>query len=135
MTRANVVEQILFHDPVPHTLPCVDDRGEFQERYPGGFAPIGMAADGGWLRFSPVRIMRVGEGLSDHQFRRLCESIVAYQQDTIVGFGLQWPADLVIVKFFDDEPDDATVLLASARRLGLSLVRFLGADRRPGAPT
>lgn len=135
MNRANVVEEVLFRDPIPGTVPCVDDSTDFLASYPAGFAPMGLAEDGGRLRFSPARIMRVGEALSDDQFRRLCEAIVLWQQLSIVGFGLQWPADLVVAKFVDDEPDDASVLAVIARRHGMSLVRFLGADRGVGVRT
>lgn len=132
MNRANVVEEVLFRDPVPHTAPCVDDSAEFLAAHPAGFAPIGLD---GHIRFSPARVVRVGEGLSDAQFRRLCDAIVWWQQHSIVGYGLQHPADLVVAKFVDDYPDDGTVLSAVARRNEMSLVRFLGADRGTGAPT
>lgn len=135
MNRAELALQVLCEDPVPHTVPCTDDSAEFLALYPAGFAPVGLAEDGGRLRFSPARIVQVGEGLSDRQFRRLCEAIVWWQQHSIVGFGLQHPADLVVLKFVDDYPDDGTVLSVVARRNGMSLVRFLGADRGTGLHT
>lgn len=132
MNRTEVVREVLSADPIPGSTPAVNDDATFLECYPGGFAPIGRAGEGDVLQFSPARIVAVGEGLTDAQFRRLCVAIWRYQQRTIVSVGMRHPADLIVMKFISDEPEDATVLAATARRLHLSLVRFLGADRGAG---
>lgn len=135
MSRAELALTILCSEALDGFAPRVNDGPIFAGRYPGGFAPVGTVDEGDFLEFSPAHIALVGKDLDDEQFRRLCEAIRMYQQATIVSVGIRMPADLVVLKFIDDEPEDATVLAVMAAKLRMPLVRFVGADRGTGVHT
>ena len=133
--RADLARQILSADPIDGFAPKVNDGAIFAGRYPGGFAPVSKFSEGGFLEFCPTHIVTIGADLSDAQFRRMCDAIHSYQRQSIVATAMQYPPDLIVLTFIDDEPEDATVLAVMAQRWRMSFVRFLGADRGTGVQT
>lgn len=135
MNRTELATRIISTNPPSGFKPKVNDGPIFAGRFPGGFAPIGKVADGNFLEFCPEQIGFVGRDLSDRQFLRLCEAIRSYQHMTIPNFSLRLPADLIVEAFLVDEPEHGAMLAVTAARAGLTIVRFLGADRGTGIHT
>lgn len=135
MGRVEIAREVLSADRGDGFVAHENDGAVFAGRFPGGFAPLGRIAEGDFLEFSASHVALIGEGLSEPQFRRLCEAICVYQRATAINFCLLLPPDLIVLAFISEHPDDAAVLAAVAARLRMSLVRFVGADRGTGIHT
>lgn len=100
----------------------------FLVKHAGGFSPIGPVDEGEVFHVMPRRVVELGAHLSDEGFTTFCEAIRCWQRETLFEYVLRLAPELIVAKFRQDHPKEATVLLAVARHHDIEPVAFFGAD-------
>jgi hypothetical protein len=131
MTRTRR-EEVLFALPqlIPDNFPWVErDDPEWRADFPCGVEPL-FSVIGETLILCVDQIVAAGVRLDDYEFGSLIDALVSWVFATSIALWEGQSTETVLALFESAHPVDCMLLTHTANLNGLSLVRFLGLDRR-----
>jgi hypothetical protein len=126
--RVQVALNALLPDQVTWIERC---EPKWLEAFPAGIAPRFTYTK--TVDVCPDRIVEVGASLEDYDFESLLDALIVWVVLSQIDLQSDVAPETVIDRFAEAEPVEAMVLSAAADERGLTLMEFLGVNRRDAA--